>query len=743
MAKSKQGGGNHKKPAAAAPVAEKRKAVYYSGSSDEEEDSYKHGIPLKSLENAGVRDFTTQVVADEGKSKKKNKKKGKKEPAHVANEEPEPRKKKLNNDLPLEERKKRLLEQKAIRSEKVVWRKFGRENSAFEEYYRQLWGIDDTEWKAVTKCLETPPSVHFRINGTFRSLSDIAKGSLECDFDVDGSTLKLSTGEEKPLQLQPVEWLNDDSSSIWKINVDSKTLRKTKQLDGINTFIRDQTAAGTLVRQEPTNMLLPIYLDVHPGHAVLDLNGSGASRAAQIVEGLQDPTNEFEPKGVVVVNEQDAASATKATRMVAQTVANAASVIVTAHKSEEFPDIEGDGDRLFDRILCSVPCSGDGSIRKFPEKWRCWAPSTAYAFHATQLELATRSLQLLAVGGRLVYATRSFSPVENEAIVAALLRTGACETRPGVESWEVVDDSLATLKSFESTSEDTRRRLKLRPTMFGPQASEKSFHLDRCVRVLPHDNDTHGMFVAVLHKTNELVSVAAGPAAAAPLPSSDKKVATADKKKLLKQRVGVYSPISSGHFKLVSSGFGIDLPSTSFMEHLNFTKTRDVHYVTEGVLGRYAGRLHVHKAGTTAFQMTPTGCVVADDGLRAIVRHCSERVITLDMDEFSQMGQFALETKTKYMLWLNVKHAWLKHLSEKAQAQLNDLDDGSVILALDESEPIQTADSDIVIIANKRHSSLSVTAATGSLVRIKALMLELDVDEHDEKDGYDSMEYDE
>ncbi|RLO13873.1 hypothetical protein DYB28_008138, partial [Aphanomyces astaci] len=56
---------------------------------------------------------------------------------------------------------------------------------------------------------------------------------------------------------------------------------------------------------------------------------------------------------------------------------------------------------------------------------------------------------------------------------------------------------------------------------------------------------------------------------------------------------------------------------------------------------------------------------------------------------------------------------------------------------------IQTADSDIVIIANKRHSSLSVTAATGSLVRIKALMLELDVDEHDEKDGYDSMEYDE
>ncbi|RHY31564.1 hypothetical protein DYB32_003378 [Aphanomyces invadans] len=147
----------------AAPVAAKRKAVYYSGSSDEEDDSYRRGIPLPSLENARVRDFTDQVIVVEAKSKK-NKKKGKKEPAHVPNEEP--RKKKPHEDLPLEERKKRLLEQQAIRSEKVVWRKFGRENSAFEEYYRNLWGFDQEEWRTFTKCLETPPSVHFRINGT-------------------------------------------------------------------------------------------------------------------------------------------------------------------------------------------------------------------------------------------------------------------------------------------------------------------------------------------------------------------------------------------------------------------------------------------------------------------------------------------------------------------------------------------------------------------------------------------------
>ncbi|ETW03459.1 hypothetical protein H310_04917 [Aphanomyces invadans] len=724
----------------AAPVAEKRKAVYYSGSSDEEDDSYRRGIPLPSLENARVRDFTDQVIVVEAKSKK-NKKKGKKEPAHVPNEEP--RKKKPLEDLPLEERKKRLLEQQAIRSEKVVWRKFGRENSAFEEYYRNLWGFDQEEWRTFTKCLETPPSVHFRINGTFRSLSDIAKGSLECDFDVDGSVLKLPSGEEKPLQLRPVAF----DEATWKINVDSKTLRKTKQLDGVNTFVRDQTTIGTLIRQEPTNMLLPIYLDVQPGHSVLDLNGSGASRAAQIVQGLQDQTDEFEPKGVLVVNEHDAASATKAVRMVSQTVANAASVIVTAHKSEEFPSLDDDNSVLFDRILCSVPCSGDGSIRKFPEKWRCWTPNTAFGFHATQLELASRSLQLLAVGGRLVYATRAFSPVENEAVVAELLRSGACtlvdvsdvvpslQTRPGLASWTVVDDSLSVLKSYESTSEDMRRRLRLRSTMFAPSSSEaSSFHLDRCVRVLPHDNDTHGIFVAVLEKTKDVEAVAVGPAAAPPasVAKKDKKHASNKQQAKQKQRVGVYSPVDPAHYKVVSKGFGIDLAPTFFVEHLNFTKTRDVHFVTEGVakvLVTYAGRLHVHKAGTTAFHMTPSGCVVADDGLRAIVRHCSDRVISLGMEEFTQL--------------VNVKHAWLKHLSENAQTQLNKLDDGSVMLALDESEPVQTADTDIVVIANKRHSSLSVTASSSALGRIKALMLELNVDEEDEKDGYDSMEYDE
>jgi len=41
--------------------------------------------------------------------------------------------------------------------------------------------------------------------------------------------------------------------------------------------------------------------------------------------------------------------------------------------------------------------------------------------HSLQLKLLTRGLALLRVGGRLVYSTCAFNPLENEAVVGAAL----------------------------------------------------------------------------------------------------------------------------------------------------------------------------------------------------------------------------------------------------------------------------------------------------------------------------------
>ena len=73
---------------------------------------------------------------------------------------------------------------------------------------------------------------------------------------------------------------------------------------------------------------------------------------------------------------------------------------------------------LFDRILCDVPCSGDGTIRKAPDIWRRWTPGNGNGLHPLQLRIALHACQMLKVGGRLVYSTCTFNPVEDEAVVA-------------------------------------------------------------------------------------------------------------------------------------------------------------------------------------------------------------------------------------------------------------------------------------------------------------------------------------
>ena len=73
---------------------------------------------------------------------------------------------------------------------------------------------------------------------------------------------------------------------------------------------------------------------------------------------------------------------------------------------------------LFDRILCDVPCSGDGTIRKAPDIWRRWTPGNGNGLHPLQLRIALHACQMLRVGGRLVYSTCTFNPIEDEAVVA-------------------------------------------------------------------------------------------------------------------------------------------------------------------------------------------------------------------------------------------------------------------------------------------------------------------------------------
>lgn len=76
----------------------------------------------------------------------------------------------------------------------------------------------------------------------------------------------------------------------------------------------------------------------------------------------------------------------------------------------------------FDRILCDVPCTGDGTMRKNPDIWKKWHMGHALNLHGTQFRIVKRGAELLDIGGRLVYSTCSLNPIENESVMHRLLK---------------------------------------------------------------------------------------------------------------------------------------------------------------------------------------------------------------------------------------------------------------------------------------------------------------------------------
>lgn len=77
--------------------------------------------------------------------------------------------------------------------------------------------------------------------------------------------------------------------------------------------------------------------------------------------------------------------------------------------------------QAYDRILIDAPCSGSGVMRRHPDIKTLRRPKDAKTFPTFQKEMLNRLWPLLAPGGRMIYATCSVFPQENERLIAAWL----------------------------------------------------------------------------------------------------------------------------------------------------------------------------------------------------------------------------------------------------------------------------------------------------------------------------------
>ncbi|XP_066394487.1 uncharacterized protein [Miscanthus floridulus] len=481
------------------------------------------------------------------------------------------------------------------------WQPFATENPAFEEYYKEQQIVSEEEWDSFMSMLRKPLPATFRINASCQFFQDICL-QLENDFRKSLETEVKDEHEEDAIR--PLPWY--PGNLAWHLNFSRMQLRRNQALESFHEFLKRENEVGNITRQEAVSMVPPLFLNVQPDHHILDMCAAPGSKTFQLLEMIHQSTKPgLLPNALVVANDVDVQ---RCNLLIHQTKRMCtANLIVTNHEAQNFPGCnlakfcsevcmdEAKLQRLeFDRVLCDVPCSGDGTVRKAPDMWRKWNAGMGNGLHRLQVEIAMRGMGLLKVGGRMVYSTCSMNPVENEAVVAEILRRCGDSVellnvsnelpelarRPGLSTWKVRDrgswfgvhedvpcyrkhvispsmfpsgkgskDSLTVSSSVEvntnvadadmkdstdmgegeqetnitiddsnngdnlKTEEGTKvdcefgevtasSYKKLNSTPIRTEHSDYPLH--RCMRIVPHDQNSGAFFIAVLHKLSPL-----------------------------------------------------------------------------------------------------------------------------------------------------------------------------------------------------------------------------------------------
>ncbi|MGD9173076.1 MAG: RsmB/NOP family class I SAM-dependent RNA methyltransferase [Desulfobacterales bacterium] len=224
--------------------------------------------------------------------------------------------------------------------------------------------------------------------------------------------------------------------------------------------------AGWFHIQEASSMIPALILNPQPGERVLDLCASPGNKTALIAQALGN-------RGTVVANDifweriRPLRSAIDRLGLL--------NVSVTCHDGTAYPRSAGE----FDCVLVDVPCSCEGTSRRFPGILkRASFQRISKRFHKQQLLLES-AVRRCRVGGRILYSTCTYAPEENEAVVDAVLKkmSGAVRILP-INLTGLKTSSGLTRWAGETFQGDLRNTL----------------------RIWPHLNDTGGFYIALLEK---------------------------------------------------------------------------------------------------------------------------------------------------------------------------------------------------------------------------------------------------
>jgi 16S rRNA (cytosine967-C5)-methyltransferase len=182
--------------------------------------------------------------------------------------------------------------------------------------------------------------------------------------------------------------------------------------------------------QDEASQLVPAVVAASAGERILDLCASPGGKTIAMAADMNDAgrivASDVRPKRLALLQET---IKTANTRSVS---------VVRVPQVGPLPF-----DAAFDAVLVDAPCSGLGTVRRDPDiRWRRNEQDLA-ALARDQLALLIRAAEVVRPGGRLVYATCSSEPEENDGVIFDFVAD-----RPGFQIVDLHDHAGTAIAPF-------------------------------------------------------------------------------------------------------------------------------------------------------------------------------------------------------------------------------------------------------------------------------------------------------
>ncbi len=286
--------------------------------------------------------------------------------------------------------------------------------------------IDDP--KLIASLHEQAP-VDIRINSIKNTRDSVLKQLIAEEFDAISTPLSpvgIRLGKRQPLH----------THDLWKY--------------------------GTLEVQDEASQIVGLLCAAQPGMQVLDYCAGAGGKSLSIAANMQN-------KGNLILSDIHPHRLQRAKERLRR----------AGITNYQLKDINQDNtwfkrqQNRFDRVLVDAPCTGTGTLRRNPDLKNRLTRTDLEELSALQRKILEQAQKLVKPEGRLIYATCSVLPAENDLQVAWFLNAyPEFEAIPVAEIWQ---ETISTTCPFTSTS----------------------------AQFLPHTHGTDGFFVSIFKRKNK------------------------------------------------------------------------------------------------------------------------------------------------------------------------------------------------------------------------------------------------